>query len=81
MTNQQRNRLLAQELRALAEMVEYDDCRIIARVIVKPTDEQFEDAMAKYMPVPMKRPSSGTSCFEMRSLDGCFKVRLKGGAA
>lgn len=81
MTNQQRNKQLAAELRALAEMVEYDGYRITARVTVEPTDAEFADAAEKYVPRAVRTVSSGRCYFESRALDGCLRVRLKGGAA
>ena len=81
MTNQQRNRLLAQELRALAEMVEYDGYRITVRLTIEPTDAEFADAAKKYVPQAVRTQSSGRYYFESRALDGCLRIRLKGGAA
>ena len=82
MTNQQRNQLLAQELRELANMIESDDWRVEARICIEPSESDMADASDKYLfPRAVRTVSSGRYYFESRALDGCLRVRLKGGAA
>jgi hypothetical protein len=81
MTNKQRNKLLADELRALADLIETEQSKVVASVTIEPDLCDFMDACEAYVPTGTQSFYGGSTWFEQYALDETLRIRVKGGDA
>lgn len=81
MDNLQRNKLIAQELRALAEMIEYDANEVIAAITVYPVPENTRYVIEQYAPNGKSVLYNGQRFAEVTALDDKLRIRVARGDA
>lgn len=79
MNNQQRNKLIAQELRALAEIIEYDTNEVIAAITVYPSPENTRYVVEQYAPNGKSVLYSGQRYAEVTALNDKLRIRVARG--